>query len=811
MNRKIKVLLCFLWIFNFVPVRIWTQSTPFQKSYFFSPYIQGSNKFVHTNFYCIEALKDGGFATLGFLTDTNNVSQGFLTKYDCIGNIFWTKLLGPNISPTNTVMGISEADNGDLVISFPIATGFFQASTLIGRFDPDGKTKWMKRIGNNTEFGRDIVKTNDGGFIIAGSTGFYGSDTGADDIYLFKIDSTGNILWSKTFGNPGSTFDEAFAVALDSKQNIIVSGRCIADGTFQTFILKADTLGNPIKFKTFGFNNQRTYGFALLVDPNDNYLVTGSTTILEIDHSSSEYDVFLIKTDSELNSIFNNIYEVNLGSDAGSIGEGLTYSSDGKYVIGVSTYAFSTHNASGPNSPSKNALYVINQDGSIYKAIIYNMKGSQYTRVQKTMEGFYVCGFSTAYANNVNFQGLIIKTDNNYLSGCNDIDVTSELSLYQEPWIVDTFKYQIKSGHRSVNYSIEKDTNLQFNTICETKIELNPQIVGPTMACLGDKVIIRDLSTGSEEAKHTWLVNGQPAGEGKMDLEFTITQAGKIQVSKVMSYACISKSQGIIIDVPNTVREIYAELCPGKSYNFFGKSINQEGRYVETIEANPCDSFIVLNLKYLPEEIVDINVEICEGKTYEFDNRRLNQSGVYSKSDIRDGCNIVLRLNLLVKEAIVDEVIKDTIFCEVPVVYKNISYNFDRDTTLRIPKEITNDGCITKVDLLHIVKDLVLVCEDCVQFPNVVTPSDQNQNNVFKPVFENFCESNMSDYEFKIFNRWGELVYESKDAKNTGWNCQYNDKPASMDSYVYTLNYILKFTDKIFRRYEHSGMFTIIR
>lgn len=76
----------------------------------------------------------------------------------------------------------------------------------------------MKRIGNNTEFGRDLVQTPDGGFVIVGNTAFYGTDKIAADIYILKLDAMGNILWSKTFGNPAGTYDEAYAVKLDSKE-----------------------------------------------------------------------------------------------------------------------------------------------------------------------------------------------------------------------------------------------------------------------------------------------------------------------------------------------------------------------------------------------------------------------------------------------------------------------------------------------------------------------------------------------------------------------------------------------------------------
>ena len=147
------------------------QSTPFQKLYFFSPFIPGK---TNTDYIIsgLKSLQDGGFATLGFYTDSTGISNGVLSRLDCLGNVLWTKLLGPSNFATNTNMGITETDGSDLVFTFPLSTSFFQASTLLGRVDKDGNTKWLKRIGNNTEFGRDLVRTQDGGFVIAGSSGF---------------------------------------------------------------------------------------------------------------------------------------------------------------------------------------------------------------------------------------------------------------------------------------------------------------------------------------------------------------------------------------------------------------------------------------------------------------------------------------------------------------------------------------------------------------------------------------------------------------------------------------------------------------
>ncbi len=815
-SSSLYLFICFLCIseFNYVNA----QPTPFQKLYFIDPFKPGSSKYVNTNFFEIEALSDGGFATIGFVTDTNNISQGILSRYDCLGNVMWTKLLGRSATPTNIVMGIAETDLSDLVFTFPLSTGFFQASTLIGRLDRNGKVKWMKRIGNNTEFGRDIVRTPDAGFVIAGSTGFHGTDRTADDIYLVKIDSTGNVLWTKTFGNPGGTYDEAFSIKTDSKGNLIVTGRCIALGTFQAFILKADSNGNPINFKTYGFDNQRTYAFDVLVDRQDNYLITGSTTVYELDHLSNEYDVFLIKVDSALNTIFTNVYEPNIGADAGAIGEGLALGPDGRYIIGVSTYAFSLHNASGPNSPSKNALYSVNPDGSLYKAYIYNMKGSQYTRVRTTMDGFYISGFSNAYAGNVSFQGLIIKTDNNYLSGCNDIEVTSELNTYTDSsvWDIQNFQYQISSGIRSINYSNDVDTNIQTSVICETQIELHPMIDGPAMVCVDEEFTIIDSSNGNENAKHIWLLNGQPIDQDKKNIKLSFNRPGTYVITKSMSYACIAKEVNITIVVPDFTRVIHDSICSLKNeyYEFFGDRKTKEGVYMHRFNSgNKCDSIILLYLKDLRTSRIDtIDSTIECGKEFEFNGKKYSQSGQYLDSTIKECTNIIYIINLKFKYSIGNRIAQQFVACKGDKVqYNNKEFKTDSSFTL-----------ITSKDLC--TKDTIDLCFEflncnCFQYPNIITPGDPNNNNRFRPVeIDTTCSSTYENIDFKIFNRWGKLIYESSDPEFPGWDGTKNGEPVPADTYVYTLTYDIKLLPKnclesntITKKFSTKGMFTLLR
>ena len=44
----------------------------------------------------------------------------------------------------------------------------------------------------------------------------------------------------------------------------------------------------------------------------------------------------------------------------------------------------------------------------------------------------------------------------------------------------------------------------------------------------------------------------------------------------------------------------------------------------------------------------------------------------------------------------------------------------------------------------------------------------------------------VTEMEFKVFNRWGELVFESN-SLDVGWDGTYKDKGQEMEVYIYTL------------------------
>ncbi len=99
---------------------------------------------------------------------------------------------------------------------------------------------------------------------------------------------------------------------------------------------------------------------------------------------------------------------------------------------------------------------------------------------------------------------------------------------------------------------------------------------------------------------------------------------------------------------------------------------------------------------------------------------------------------------------------------------------------------------------------VVRVLDELVYYvPNSFTPNGDEHNNTFQPVFT----SGFDPYSFRllIFNRWGETIFESKDAK-VGWDGTYNGVLVQEGIYSWTVTFKDPDTDKKFSANGHMSL-----
>jgi gliding motility-associated-like protein len=110
---------------------------------------------------------------------------------------------------------------------------------------------------------------------------------------------------------------------------------------------------------------------------------------------------------------------------------------------------------------------------------------------------------------------------------------------------------------------------------------------------------------------------------------------------------------------------------------------------------------------------------------------------------------------------------------------------------------VTNaDGCPDTI-----CKEVEIPAVSLLVVPNAFSPNGDGVNDEFLPL-----NYGLTEFQFRIYNRWGELIYETNDPTK-GWNGIYNGVEQEMDVYVYVVSGFGE--DHVF--YSKQGNFTLVR
>jgi hypothetical protein len=159
--------------------------------------------------WAMEGTADGGFVLAGFTESFTAGGQDmYVVKTDSAGNAEWTRTVGGSGDEWAWDIACT-ADGGYVVTGFTISVTNGNEDVLLVRLAADGSVPFSRTYGGSgTDWGYCVKEENDGGFLIAGCTDSYGA--GANDGWLLKTDSLGNLLWSQTYGGGGA--DEMFDI-----------------------------------------------------------------------------------------------------------------------------------------------------------------------------------------------------------------------------------------------------------------------------------------------------------------------------------------------------------------------------------------------------------------------------------------------------------------------------------------------------------------------------------------------------------------------------------------------------------------------
>ena len=214
---------------------------------------------------------------------------------------------------------------------------------------------WARMAGSETaDEANGIACDNWGNTYVTGSFSWdsmlvandtlYNQSIYGTDFYVFKYDSTGNLIWAKSWGS--DDYEQAYDITTDSSGNVYIIGQFSSPflvlgldtlfnpGTSQMFLMKCNSAGNPM-WATSSMGNSGSSGASVKMAKNGNVVISGTfgapTDILGIDtlFSNGAVDFFL----AELDSSGDYIWAKSYGSYANEMPNDLSVDMNGNICL----------------------------------------------------------------------------------------------------------------------------------------------------------------------------------------------------------------------------------------------------------------------------------------------------------------------------------------------------------------------------------------------------------------------------------------------------------------------------------------------
>jgi hypothetical protein len=324
---------------------------------------------------------------------SEGASDVFVSKLDASGNYVWAKSMGGPSSEFATSITVDLSSN-------VYTTGFFQNNAdfdpgvgvnilmtvgmngaFISKLDASGNFVWAKGTSSGDvisgESGTAITVDDSGNTYISGS--FFGTSdfdpgagtalitsAGQNDIFFLKLDNSGNHVWSKSIGGPGS--DIVRAIDIDDNSNVYTSGyfdgssdfdpgagqvNLTSEGSFDVFVSKLDSSGNYNWAVAMGGTGS-DFSHSIVVDPAGNIFTTGYfQDIVDFDPGAGNF-ILTQNASSESDGFVHKMNPSSLSVEQGSFGHSIEVF---------------------PNPSSANVYISLGQDYDDLKVNIFNGQG----------------------------------------------------------------------------------------------------------------------------------------------------------------------------------------------------------------------------------------------------------------------------------------------------------------------------------------------------------------------------------------------------------------------------------------------------
>jgi len=735
--------------------------------------------------------------------------DAFVVMLDDNGNRLWGTYYGEGYS-----CGVASDPAGSIFLTgftystnFPVSSGAFQSvnngngDAFIAKFDNlTGNALWSTYYGGSDfDYSTGVTADTKGNVLITGTTtstdfpvsagAFQGNSSEGGDAFIIKMDNNGNPLWTTYYGGSGS--ENSFGITSDLNNNIIISGFTgstdfpLSQGAFQTsnkglydaYIVKMNETGNRL-WATYYGGSGNDVGESIAGDANGSIVVTGLTGSDDFPISSGAFKTnynapfgatiqvaFVLKLDNNGNQLWSTFF-----------GNGFVENYTGCTI-----------------DPQSNNIYLEIDSESQIDAWLPSTSSCSYQSGLIDAESLFISEFSPSgkilcstflggpgeddcgesYIGN-DFVGSHLVAKNGYLYAAMDDNIRGGTGA------VTSGAFQTTFGGGNLDVIIAK-----IIPCGSTKI--SNITVNSTTVCAGNGINFSSILLGDTSGvNYNWkFIGGTPVNSNlanpigivypnsgtylaRLDISSPNVCTGNDSLTKNVT----------VFGLPTLNITGQTTICEGKSTTL---SANGANSYIwipsltlsssigVVIIANPtivttytitgsntCGSSIGTIQVNVYSPLVDAgnNVTILKGETVQISASTPAMGASYSWIPSTDlDCNN----------------------CLVPKANPTITTKYYLTLT-------DANGCLATDSVIVSITEII--CNDLF-IPNSFSPNNDGNNDLFLVYGIKSC---IEQYHLQIFNRWGNLVFNSIDL-NEGWDGKYKGKALDSDVFVYQLIY----------------------
>lgn len=256
----------------------------------------------------------------------------------------FTQLLAAQITYFNKIF---ESDTAHIasVTTLPIQDGYYVAGTIgtdtyhafyLRKLGQDGTSIWLKLLDIGQELksmvtGESLIKVDNHYMLKAAKSTIPLGNT--KDFVLMKLDSTGELLWSKTYGNELHEVPNGVLATQDGGYYLYGLRRVLGEPA-HFLVIKTDSEGNQQWEQTYGLDGH-SVAFSAEQTQDGGFIVSGYGY-----HLTNGYQMYVVKTDN----LGNIEWQRDYGTPENDAGTFIRQTADGGYImIGSKKLSVSKH------------------------------------------------------------------------------------------------------------------------------------------------------------------------------------------------------------------------------------------------------------------------------------------------------------------------------------------------------------------------------------------------------------------------------------------------------------------------------------